>query len=125
MKRTICRSLLLPLALVGVWGATFVLLASTPAHASTTQVRPHSDTPSVVAVQGRGVETCFGFASWDASLDLVPCYTLTPPQEDGSGALYIGTLSNDKAVCVIPNVDEERNRFTIQCRKVPLVGVGR
>ncbi len=65
-----------------------------------------------------GAEVCFPFAQWsEYSIDNDPCYTVNAPAEDGSGEIYIGTVSNDYAHCVIPNVTEEPRRFVIHCRR--------
>lgn len=77
------------------------------------------DPPGSYATSQVGAEVCFPFQLWDpANKDRVPCDIINAPQEDGSGRLYLGTLSNDQAECLIPNPAEERGRFTIQCHRV-------
>ena len=58
---------------------------------------------------------CFDRASWGAGPGQRPCFTATPPYEDGSGRVYVGTARRVQAVCVIPNVTEERGRFAAVC----------
>jgi len=79
---------------------------------------------TVVATEQSATEICFPARLWGgpgstASPEDRPCITVNRPQEDGSGALTLGTVGADAAVCTIPNPYEERQRFTIRCHRVP------
>lgn len=83
----------------------------------------HSDT-SYVTTEKVGVEICFPRETWNppasspVTEDDRPCDILNRPEEDGSSRLYLGTLANDRAECVIPNPAEERGEFVIHCHRV-------
>lgn len=99
--------------------AAVILTASALTVAAFAACPPSTPHPPRYAASQVGAEVCFPFASWSAwSVDNAPCYTVPHPQEDGSGAIYVGTVANDLAVCVIPNVQEERGHFAAQCHRL-------
>jgi hypothetical protein len=76
----------------------------------------------IAATESRAVEICFPSADWSTgtvSAEDRPCDVLSRPEEDGSGRLVLGTLGADAATCRIPNVYEERGRFTVVCHRLP------
>jgi hypothetical protein len=79
---------------------------------------PVASTP-VTATESPAAEICFPQKSWDARQEDDPCDLIGRPEEDGSGFLYLGTIGADAATCIIPNVFEERGRFSIACHRVP------
>jgi hypothetical protein len=89
--------------------ALLALLA--PASAST------APTP-ITATESHAAEICFPQRLWSARQEDDPCYLIGRPQEDRSGFLTLGTIGADAATCVIPNVFEERGRFSIRCHRV-------
>lgn len=63
---------------------------------------------------------CYPAAKWaggTAAKGQRPCYTVARMFEDGSGRLVIGTARKAQAVCVVPNVSEERGSFAIRCQR--------
>lgn len=108
--RSYLAALVLPLLVVGAMVAAVTLAKASPDH------RPHT-----VATEQAAVEVCFPRDAWDAHYSGRPCYTLSRPYEDGSGYLYVGTITYDRARCVIPNVQEERGHFTVKCHRIPVV----
>jgi hypothetical protein len=74
----------------------------------------------VTATESPAAEICFPARLWSssASAEDRPCDLIGRPQEDGSGLLTLGTIGADAAVCVIPNVYEERGHFSVRCHRV-------
>lgn len=69
--------------------------------------------------EGTGNErVCYPAAKWGPAPDgRRPCYTVARLYEDGSGRLLLGTAHKRQAVCIVPNVAEERGSFAIHCRR--------
>lgn len=69
---------------------------------------------------GQQARTCYPAAKWaggTAAKGQRPCYTVARMFEDGSGRLVIGTARKAQAVCIVPNVSEERGSFAIRCQR--------
>jgi len=75
-------------------------------------------TARTVATEQSAAQVCFPASAWSGDDTERPCTTATRPQEDGSGALLLGTVGADRARCVIPNAAEESGRFVIHCKRV-------
>jgi hypothetical protein len=73
----------------------------------------------ITATEAPGAEICFPARLWSAYSEDQPCDLLERPREDGSSTLYLGTRGADAAVCTIPDVFEERGKFSLSCHRVP------
>jgi hypothetical protein len=75
--------------------------------------------PSLPTTEAPAAQVCLPKRLWSASPEDRPCYRVLRPHIDGSGRLVVGTFSITEAVCVVPNVTEERGRFALRCHRVP------
>lgn len=84
-------------------------------------VTPQAKAGYVYTSEGTGAErVCFPASEWAPAPDSQrPCYTVARLYEDGSGHLVLGSASQPKADCIVPNVSEERGTFSIQCERRP------
>jgi hypothetical protein len=67
--------------------------------------------------------TCYAATTWSGDDSERPCYTVANIEEDSSGRIVIGTASRRQAICVVPNVAEERGTFTVTCQRTQTGGL--
>jgi hypothetical protein len=75
--------------------------------------------PSIPTTEAPAAQVCLPKRLWSASVEDRPCYRVVRPHVDGSGRFIVGTPTTTQAVCNVPNVTEERGRFTLDCHRVP------